>query len=62
LRERTYDVLICDEAHYLKSYDSKRSKELSPLITKCKRVVLVTGTPIINRPVELFNLLKILRP
>lgn len=62
LKNQNYNACIADEAHYLKSYDSKRSKELSPLITKCKRVVLVTGTPIINRPSELFNLLKILRP
>jgi SWI/SNF-related matrix-associated actin-dependent regulator 1 of chromatin subfamily A len=27
-----------------------------------KRVMLLSGTPMLSRPVELFNLLKIIRP
>ena len=55
-------VFIIDEAHYLKNYNTKRVKYLMPIIMKAKRTILLSGTPIISRPVEFFNLLKILRP
>lgn len=62
LKTKKFCASIADEAHYLKSYDTKRSQALSPILADCKRVILVTGTPILSRPSELFNILKILRP
>ena len=59
---RKFGVVIADEAHYLKSRDSKRSMELVPVIMKAKRILLLTGTPILARPNELYNLVRILRP
>ncbi|CAG8594392.1 11800_t:CDS:2 [Paraglomus brasilianum] len=53
LRDR-FRIIICDEAHQLKNKDSQRSKLLIPLIQKTKRALLLTGTPAISRPVELF--------
>ena len=46
----------------MKSRDAKRSKVLGPILTYAKRCVLISGTPMLNRPVEMFNLLNILRP
>ena len=46
----------------MKSRDAKRSKVLAPILTYAKRCVLISGTPMLNRPVEMFNLLNILRP
>lgn len=57
-----FKVCIADEAHYLKSRDAKRSKALIPIYQQSKRVILLSGTPMINRPVEMYNLLLILRP
>ena len=57
-----FKIVIADEAHYLKSKDAKRSKLLLPILTKAKRVLLLTGTPILSRPIELYNLVKTLRP
>ena len=62
IMKKNAKVFIADEAHYLKSRDAKRSKALIPILTAGKRVILISGTPMINRPVELFNLLKILKP
>lgn len=62
LRKRGFNCIIADEAHYLKSRDSKRSKNLIPILQNAKRVILLTGTPLLNRPVEIFNIMTIIRP
>ena len=62
LMDFKFQMVIADEAHALKGLTSKRSKELIPLINSCKRCFLLTGTPALNRPIELFNLLKCVRP
>lgn len=54
-----FDVLIADEAHYVKNMKSRRSKYLAKVANKIKRVWLLTGTPIANRPIDFYNLLKI---
>ena len=59
---KNFKFIIADEAHYLKSPDAKRTKCLMPIIKKSKRVILITGTPILAKPVELYPLLSILRP
>lgn len=53
-----FDNIILDEAHYIKNQKSKRSKQAVALCKKAKNVFLLTGTPILNRPIELFNLLR----
>ena len=55
-------IVIADEAHYLKSADSKRSEALVPFLSTRKRVILLTGTPAFARPREIFNLISIVRP
>jgi len=62
LETRTFNIAIADEAHYLKSKDTKRAKILNPILLACKRVILVSGTPMLSRPQEVFNLVHILRP
>ena len=42
------DLLIADEAHYAKSNNSLRSQSLQRLASKAKRVVLLTGTPLLS--------------
>ena len=53
--------VVADEAHYLKTEGSKRSKMFGRIVRNCPRVLLMTGTPA-HRNVDLFNLLKILDP
>lgn len=57
-----FQAIIADEIHYLKSRETKRTKNLGPLMTAAKRVILLSGTPVLAKPVEIYNVLKILRP
>lgn len=60
LRAFKAKALICDEGHYLKSATSQRSKATYALAHDIERIAILTGTPILNRPVELVSLLTIL--
>ncbi len=55
-------AVIADEAHYLKNTGNKRSDILTPYLSSRKRVVLLTGTPALAKPREIFNLISIVRP
>lgn len=53
-----FDLIICDEAHYLKSSSSNRTKHVKKIIKSIKKRWFLTGTPITNKPVDLFSLLS----
>ncbi len=53
----TIQTVILDEAHYIKG-QSKRTKATLSVTERAQRVYCLSGTPVMNRPIELFNLLK----
>ena len=55
-----YDVAILDEAHYIKNPKAKRTKACKEI--RCSRKIALTGTPVLNRPVELWPILQWLDP
>jgi len=63
LANANFDLAIIDEAHNLKNNDSIRGKIIAELSVKYKipKVWLLTGTPVANRPMDYFNLLKIIK-
>lgn len=72
LRTAPWDMVIVDEAHYLKSGKADRTgqvfgrpkrgnkRALAPL--PARRLVLMTGTPILNKPKDLWPLIQHLDP
>lgn len=52
---------IVDEAHYIKGKKTIRATTTLDIVLGVERVYLLTGTPIMNRPIELFNLLKAIK-
>lgn len=72
--ERSWDLVVCDEAHYLKSGTARRAVavlgqrkkgskdewETTPI--EARRRVFLTGTPLVNRPIEAWPLLNFLTP
>lgn len=51
-------TLILDEAHYIKSSSTNRTKAALRYADMASAVFLLTGTPILNRPMELYTLLE----
>ena len=51
LQSRTWDMVIMDEVHKIKNPKAKRT--VVAVSIKARRKVLLTGTPITNRPIEL---------
>ena len=61
LARMRFDVGIFDEAHYLKTRTAGRTKALlnkGGLASRCTHKWFLTGTPVLNRPVELYPILK----
>lgn len=61
---RNLDCIVLDEAHYIKNPQSIRTKQVQRI---CKsnpgaKIIALTGTPLLNRPVELFPVLNLLLP
>ncbi len=48
------EIIICDEAHLLKNYKSKRAKHIAILAQRAEHKYLLTGTPILNSAMDLF--------
>lgn len=69
-----WDLMILDECHYVKNSKAKRTKTMlgyyhkkakemiSGLITHSTRKVFLTGTPIVNRPIELWTIVQACDP
>nr|XP_058909654.1 DNA annealing helicase and endonuclease ZRANB3 isoform X1 [Kogia breviceps] len=62
LNNQNFKVVIVDESHYMKSRNATRSKILLPVVQKAKRAILLTGTPALGRPEELFMQIEALFP
>lgn len=75
VRSVAWDLLIMDECQYLKNKKARRTQqvfgrpatrdgsklpEIKPIEARCK--IALTGTPIPNRPIELYSLLHYLDP
>jgi superfamily II DNA or RNA helicase len=56
------DVLVVDEAHYVKNPATKRAEALRPWLDASNRVLFLTGTPMENRIEEFRNLVHYLSP
>lgn len=51
-----FDLVVMDECHYIKTPEARRTKALLDL--NAKRFVALSGTPAVNRPIELWPIIK----
>lgn len=57
-----FDLLIVDEAHYIKNESSQRSVNTKNIATHANRLLFMTGTALENNVDEMITLIDILRP
>jgi SNF2 family DNA or RNA helicase len=70
LTAQAWDFLVLDEAHYVKNPDAARTKLIFGKAAKRKpiagipyrRLLLLTGTPMTNRPVDLWKFCEVADP
>ena len=57
-----FDLLVLDEAHYIKNSQALRTKSVQKIAANIPYILALTGTPVINRAVEIWTLLHLLKP
>lgn len=55
-------MVVVDEAHYVKQGEAMRSRAVQALVARVGHALLMTGTPMENRPDEFCTLVSYLRP
>jgi len=61
LTAKGFDLAIMDEVHYAKNSKAQRTKAIKAITANMKQRIALTGTPIVNRPAELFSILELLQ-
>ncbi len=59
ISDTDFDLAIVDEAHYISNTTAQRTKLINDILSKIPKVWLLTGTPMTSRPINYFNLLRI---
>lgn len=62
LKSIHFNVIIMDESHCLKNNRTQRTKAALELIKNSKRVILLSGTPALSRPAELYTQIYAILP
>jgi len=60
LLQSNFELVILDEAHMVSNAQAQRTKLINDFVKNIKRVWLLTGTPMTNRPINYYNLLNII--
>ena len=62
LLEFDADIIVADEGHKIKTHNTKQSKSLHKLGAKAKYKMLLTGTVITNKAIDVFSQYKFVNP
>lgn len=54
------EILVCDESHRLKNHQSMRAKRVVQIADLAKHRYILTGTPILNSALDIFNQYRVL--
>lgn len=62
LMQKKFGIVIMDESHTVKNNKAKRTNVAEDLCKNAKRVILLSGTPALSRPKELYSQINMLAP
>lgn len=55
-------TVVLDEAHYIKNESAQRTKAAKKLAKGCRHVIAMSGTAVVNRPIEIYNAIQLVNP
>jgi len=55
-----FDLVVIDEAHYVSNAQAQRTKIIMDVTKNIKKLWLLTGTPMTSRPMNYYNILKLI--
>lgn len=58
----SFDMLVVDEAHYVKNPQAQRTAAMTKLLNKTEYVLYMSGTPLVNKVDEMCYLVSCLQP
>ena len=61
-RQQNFGIVIIDESHFIKSRTAKRTASVGRITCTARRVIMLSGTPALSRPEELYNQINFLQP
>jgi SWI/SNF-related matrix-associated actin-dependent regulator 1 of chromatin subfamily A len=59
ITKENFELAIVDEAHYASNATANRTKLINDILENIPKIWLLTGTPMTNRPINYYNLLKL---
>lgn len=62
LMAKHWDCCVLDESQMIKSPTAIRTKAVKILTREIRHVIMLSGTPLLSRPIELFTMLNIIDP
>ncbi len=64
LQMMPFDLIVMDEVHNLRNAETKTTRGIINFLAerKSSRVIVLSGSPIVNTPLDLYTILMILRP
>jgi SWI/SNF-related matrix-associated actin-dependent regulator 1 of chromatin subfamily A len=62
LRSKKPGSVILDECQFISNHNTLRTKAVKALCLGVNHIIALSGTPMMNRPMELFTVLNILKP
>ncbi|MFH4975848.1 hypothetical protein AB6A40_002557 [Gnathostoma spinigerum] len=62
LLEYVFHIIIFDESHLIKDCQAQRTKVATEIARKAQRTILLSGTPALSRPAELYSQIRIVDP
>lgn len=62
LMELKPKIVIIDECHSIKSSKTKKTKAALNITKNAEHIIALSGTPAVNRPVELYNTINLVDP
>jgi len=60
LIDMNFDLIIADEIHFAKNPQAQRTKALQKIGKRVQKFIPMSGTPIVNRPIEFWTCLNLL--